>query len=287
MKRTIMLTAVAFACHAAAQTTTMQVPQGSGVFPTIGQVECLEESGSGRYCAATYECGNGSSGELWGDMANHNGRRAIGADSPVANQLDCVVSVDGKATVRWFHGYRPTGRDGGLVGLSSVDSPEPPTIRRDVRVIGGDELWLPWFIRTRNIGDVYATMREERCGHIKEGTDQLDDCLSSTLAWELREVGRHFHWALTPLTICATELAESYREANFDPDYPYHPVGILINRSSGFSAHSVRDAMEIVARHNHDDFVPNFPPSVLDKYRECRELFQAELMDYGLADPEG
>ena len=36
--------------------TTMEVPQGSGVFPTIGQINCLEELGSGRFCAATYEC---------------------------------------------------------------------------------------------------------------------------------------------------------------------------------------------------------------------------------------
>ena len=38
-----------------AQTTTIEVPQGTGVFPTIGQIKCLEELGSGRFCAATYE----------------------------------------------------------------------------------------------------------------------------------------------------------------------------------------------------------------------------------------
>ncbi len=147
---TLALAAAAFTWQASAETTTMQVPQGSGTFPTIGQVECLEEVGSGRYCAATYECGDGSSGDLWGDMANHNGRRSIGADSPVSNQLDCTVEIDGKAAVQWFHGHRPTGRDGNVVGLSPVVSAEPPTIRRDVRVTGGDELWLPWYIRTRN-----------------------------------------------------------------------------------------------------------------------------------------
>ena len=102
-----------------AQTTTIEVPQGSGVFPTIGQVNCLEEAGSGRYCAATYECSGGASGELWGDLANHDGRRAIGATSPVANGRDCIITVDGRAAVRWLTGYRPGGRAGEIVGLTT------------------------------------------------------------------------------------------------------------------------------------------------------------------------
>ena len=68
------------AFHVHAQDTIIKVPQGSGVFPTVGQFDCQEEFGSGRYCAADYECSEGQ-GELWGDLANHNGRRAIGADS--------------------------------------------------------------------------------------------------------------------------------------------------------------------------------------------------------------
>ena len=224
----------------------MQVPQGSGTFPTIGQVECLEEEGSGRYCAATYECGNGSSGDLWGDMANHNGRRPIGADSPVANQLDCVVSVDGKATVRWFHGHRPSGRDGNVVGLSPVVSPAPPTIRRDVRVSGGNESWLPWYIRTRNLGDVRATFRENLCGHIKEGTDQLNDCLSNQLPSHLREVGKRFAWALTPLTICATELAESYNRSS--GSIGSTPLKLLSGHYHHNIPSSLRGAMDVMAR---------------------------------------
>ena len=111
--------AVLVGASAFAQQTTIQVPQGSGVFPTIGQVNCLEDAGSGRYCAATYECSGGVSGELWGDLANHDGRRAIGTDSPVARQRDCVITVDGKAAVRWLTGYSPGGRTGDLVGLTT------------------------------------------------------------------------------------------------------------------------------------------------------------------------
>ena len=72
---TLLLCAPAFSNE-----TTIEVPQGSGVFPTVGQVDCLEEMGGGRFCAATYECAD-ESGDLWGDLANHDGRRAIGVDS--------------------------------------------------------------------------------------------------------------------------------------------------------------------------------------------------------------
>ena len=83
MATTLAMLAVVLGASAFGQETAIQVPQGSGVFPTVGQVNCLEELGSGRLCAATYEC-SGESGRLWGDLANHDGRRAIGEDSPVA-----------------------------------------------------------------------------------------------------------------------------------------------------------------------------------------------------------
>lgn len=289
-----MLTVVAFACHAAAQTTTMQVPRGSGVFPTIGQVECLEESGSGRYCAATYECGNGSSGELWGDMANHNGRRAIGADSPVANQLDCVVAVDGEATVRWFHGYRPTGRDGELVGLSPVDSPEPPTIRRDVRLTGSNDLWLPWFIHTRNLGDIRSTLRERDCGHIKQGTDQLDDCLDD-VAGRITTMGRYSHWQLTPVTMCAAELAESYIDLKYrdDSTFTFDSLDLLWLRNQFDRPNNPQAAIDLIAT-SEDEITGvysyrfrNFPSDTMEKYRECRELYETALMESGLSDADG
>ena len=113
--------AAALGAAAFAQETTIKVPQGSGVFPTVGQVNCLEDLGSGRLCAATYEC-SGESGRLWGDLANHDGRRAIGEDSPVARGRDCTVTVDGRAAVRWLTAYSPAGRDGELVGLTSQAS---------------------------------------------------------------------------------------------------------------------------------------------------------------------
>lgn len=106
----------------------IEVPQGSGVFPTIGQINCLEELGSGRFCAATYECAD-ESGELWGDMANHDGRRPIGADSPVANKRACTIEVDGKASVSWFAGYRPAGRTGELIGAMGVTEAVRPVDR--------------------------------------------------------------------------------------------------------------------------------------------------------------
>lgn len=121
MRRIIMLTAAAtLAWQASAQTTTMQVPQGSDNYATIGQIECLEDEGSGRYCAATWECADGTSGDLWRDMENQNGRRTIVSDHPIANRRDCTVEVDGKAAAQWFHGFRPQGRDGSVVGLANA-----------------------------------------------------------------------------------------------------------------------------------------------------------------------
>ena len=121
-----MLAAV-LAAAAFAQETTIKVPQGSGVFPTVGQVNCLEEMGSGRLCAATYEC-SGESGRLWGDLANHDGRRAIGEDSPVARGRDCTITVDGRAAVRWLTGYSPR-RNSELVGLTTSADALRPVVR--------------------------------------------------------------------------------------------------------------------------------------------------------------
>ena len=97
-----------------AEETAIEVPQGTGQFPTIGQVACLEESG-GSLCAATYECADGATGELWGDMETHDGRAGIGASSPVSTGRGCVIAVDGKASVKWFTGH---SADGALVGIA-------------------------------------------------------------------------------------------------------------------------------------------------------------------------
>lgn len=124
----LALIAVALAAAAFAQETTIKVPQGSGVFPTVGQVNCLEELGTGRLCAATYQCSEGS-GRLWGDLANHDGRRAINQDSPVARGRDCTITVDGRAAVRWLTAYAPRGRDSELAGLTTSEDALRPVVR--------------------------------------------------------------------------------------------------------------------------------------------------------------
>ena len=156
--RTIAAIVVLLSGTAFANETTIEVPQGSGVFPTVGQVNCLEEAGSGRWCAAIYQCAD-DSGDMWGHMANHDGRRAVGVDSPVARGRGCSITVDGKAAARWFTGFSPDGRDGELVGVTARHDAEPPVVQRVERF---------------EIGDVVAEMRDEVCGHIKEGTPELD-----------------------------------------------------------------------------------------------------------------
>lgn len=47
MNKLLLAPLIAFPWLGYAQTTTIEVPQGSGVLPTVGQVNCLEELGSG------------------------------------------------------------------------------------------------------------------------------------------------------------------------------------------------------------------------------------------------
>ena len=145
--------AVALAPTAFGQETTIKVPQGSGVFPTVGQVNCLEELGSGRLCAATYECSEGS-GRLWGDLANHDGRRAIGEDSPIARGRDCVVTIDGRAAVQWLTAYSPGGRTGELVGLTTRADALRPVVTTDYAGEDGGSL-LAYILQRHN-----TTLRE-------------------------------------------------------------------------------------------------------------------------------
>ncbi len=163
-----------------AETTTIEVPQGTGVFPTIGQVKCLEELGSGRFCAATYECSE-DSGELWGDLANHNGRRAIGATSPVANQRDCVITVDGKASARWLTGYRPAGREGELVGLTTSADALRPVVRTTGTTGTGDGgRRLLHYILERHDTSV-AEIADRVCDHYRRETSQYTSCIDSAI----------------------------------------------------------------------------------------------------------
>lgn len=194
--------------------TTIEVPQGSGVFPTVGQLNCLEEAGSGRFCAATYECAD-ESGDLWGDLANHDGRRAIGVESPVARERDCTITVDGKAAVRWFVGFSPDGRNGELVGLTAKHDAEPPVVRRMVEASGGNGALLDWFYG--EYGITPESLVRDECAHIRDGSeydDERRDCARSA------HNGLHYLVGMesVPCTRCVIELAmkniEQSREVN-------------------------------------------------------------------------
>ena len=181
MSKLLLVPLMAFAWLGYAQTTTIEVPQGSGVFPTIGQVNCLEEPGSGRYCAATYECSGGVSGELWGDLANHDGRRAIGATSPVANGRDCVVTVDGSAAVRWLTGYRPSGRAGELVGLTTSEAALRPVQRVERQGDEGGARLIYWLFDTytdfADLPNSWQEVEDRVCGHIRQTHSDYARCV--------------------------------------------------------------------------------------------------------------
>lgn len=172
MKEKTCLLAALLCGAAIGEDTVIEVPQGSGVFPTVGQVDCLEEAGSGRDCSATYECAD-ESGDLWDDMANHDGRRALGVDSPVARQRDCSITVDGKASVRWFVGFSPDGRDGELVGVTARHDAEPPVVTGVVEASGGNGSLLDWLYNEYDITPE-SVIREE-CDHIRDGSEHDEE----------------------------------------------------------------------------------------------------------------
>ena len=187
-----------------AQNTTIEVPQGSGVFPTVGQVNCLEEMGSGLLCAATWECADGETGDLWDDMANHNGRRAVNADSPVATKRGCSIKVSGKASVRWLSGYRPAGRTGELVGVTSSEHAMRPVFRvlRDAAAEDGSV--LDHILERHDIS--LAKFIDDECGHIREGHEDRTRCEEG----RLQQAKRTMYFGLGPFTRCVVELAETH-----------------------------------------------------------------------------
>ena len=211
-----------------AETTTIKVPQGTGVFPTIGQVKCLEELGSGRFCAATYECAD-DSGELWGDLANHNGRRAIGATAPVANQRDCVITVDGKASVRWLTGYRPAGREGELVGLTTSADALRPVVRTTGTDDGGGNLLH--YILERHDTSLAEITEFHGCDQYRVGNAEHDQCVQRFFN-DGSHAGATPHWTLTvpdnARTRCLAPLYERYCKWHWD--YGRH---LGINNGSG------------------------------------------------------
>ena len=293
-----------------AETTTIEVPQGSGVFPTIGQVNCLEELGSGRFCAATYECSD-DSGELWGDLANHNGRRAIGATSPVANQRDCVITVDGRAAVRWLTGYRPVGREGELVGLTTSAGALPPV----VRTMGTDDggRGLLFYILER-----YDTTLEEFVGHTIDNRGYCDQvpytdhaaCVEGAehglLSLFIGPGGHTADIALTPdnaATRCLVSAWEGYcdwawEERNSDEDEvtpnvhrcptPMDKADFLIFGSQPMEGESVSYALHMAFEsHVTDELYYGRAPIQFGNYNEeagfpCRELAKDELSKMGI-----
>ena len=189
---------IAFAWLGYAQTTTIEVPQGSGVLPTVGQVNCLEELGSGRLCAATYECSEGS-GRLWGDLANHDGRRAIGKDSPVARGRNCTITVDGRAAVRWLTAYSPGGRTGELVGLTTSEDALRPV--QSVQRQGGEGAGrLIDYILERH-DTTLPEYVEMECGHIRQGHQEHVYCVSD----RLRELAYAIDLPDNPFTRCMVD----------------------------------------------------------------------------------
>ena len=286
---TLLLCAPAFSNE-----TTIEVPQGSGVFPTVGQLNCLEEAGSGRFCAATYECAD-ESGDLWGDLANHDGRRAIGVESPVARERGCTITVDGKAAVRWFVGFSPDGRDGALVGVTANHDAEPPTMRRVAQGSGGSGSFLSWYVERYEIGDIVAEVREQTCGHIKEGTPELDGCLEHTLPLDLGRVVSYITWENTPFTQCA---AEYLNDANAMHPNKSGPLEALTTRGLDGSGCSVpgprnkgiisnplcRLVATIAARPDPHTLAVNPQTPLPDRYIRCRMLLEEQWEREGFGE---
>ena len=191
-----MLTMLAM--PALGQTTTIEVPQGSGAFPTVGQIKCLEDVG-GRYCAATWTCGD-ESGVLWGDMANNDGRRPLGIDSPVARALGCTIEVDGEATVTWYRAFVP---EDAPVGMSPVMDAPRPVIQRPYDGVARQSGSLVEWMAAEHGLDI-AQARRNACGHLREDASQehWNRCSLPVDA----KAAKLLHLMATPFTMCAVDL---------------------------------------------------------------------------------
>ena len=268
---------------AGANDTVIEVPQGSGVFPTVGQVDCLEELGSGRFCAATYECAD-DSGELWGDLANHDGRRAIGVDSPVARERDCSITVDGQAAVRWFTGFSPDGRNGALVGVTAKHDAEPPVVRRVATGgSGGDGSFLSWYVERYEIEDVVAEVRHAACGHFEDGTSHEENCLKYDFPRMLGRVARTAAWENTPFTRCATELhVDLYEHLHGSKPVPLWTLTGSLDGGYYCTEVSQRNRLAqfrlcltvatLTTRREHENTESNLP----GRYAGCRTLLEEQ-----------
>ena len=274
-----MIALAVFSLTAEASETIIDVPQGSGAFPTVGQVNCLEEIGSGRFCAATYECAD-DSGDLWGDMANHDGRRAIGADSPVARQRSCAITVDGRAAARWFTGFSPDGADGELVGVTVRHDATPPVIRRaPAGGSGGSGSFLSWYVERYEIDDVVSEVRDAVCGHLVEGTPQRDECLRRDFRSAMAKIGHAMALENTPFTRCAAEMLVDFAAAQ--EGWALSPLELLtLNHTCQETreGYSVAPVLCVTIptlaayRAAPSDWGDKFP----DRYAECRTLLEEQ-----------
>ena len=208
LQRVATTAMVILAVMASADETIAPVPQGSRAFPTLGQVNCMEEAGSGRLCATTYECQDGwYEGVLWGDMAFHNGRRSLGPDSPIARQRDCTITVDGKASVQWFAGFTPGGPDSAAVGVTDRGEARTPVLRREITTLGGSTeggTLLEWLYENHDVHP--DDIVNEKCG----GSWDDDTNGHGDPCWfgALRELGQLISAEANPLTQCSAELTK-------------------------------------------------------------------------------
>ena len=280
---------------AEASETVIEVPQGSGAFPTVGQVNCLEELGSGRLCAATYECAD-DEGELWGDMANHDGRRVLSADSPVARRRSCSISVDGRASVRWFTGFSPDGRDGELVGLTPKHDATPPVIRRaPTGGSGGNGSFLAWFVERHGIDDLAGEVLNHACGHLVEGTPHREECEYHPYRPMLGLALSAAAYESTRFTRCVAEFLFSFHErkrAEFpNTTQPSSPLVIIANESSadptlqsyGQDFHSMLKTFSYDEPPQWRAEVRYFNDSDVRRWHECRTMLAEQLDAEGLA----
>ena len=275
MKTTTLLAALVAAqpLFANAQTTTMDVPQGSWVFPTLGQVNCLEERGSGRLCAATWECADGESGELWGDMFNHDGRRVIDADSPVAAKRSCSIEVSGKASVRWLSGYRPDGRTGEVIGLTSFGEALRPVHRvlRSATAVNGSV--LDYVLERYDV--TLVQFIDDECGHIQEGHEDRTRCEGD----HLQQVAmRIMYVGLTPFTRCVVELTEMWIRHY----YPDVNVGLELLYPNDRAAALDNILVEPTTLKGERSFYQDIGAEA--KFNQCWDLHLEQIGSHGLCD---
>ena len=133
----------------------------------------------------------------------------------------------------------------------------------------------------------YALACAKRTAAIsKEGTDELDDCLRWSVDATASDMGVYANLILTPVTMCATELAEAYLETvppgELGADtIEWHVLGSPERIGDGLLSH----ILDLAKPDNSWD-TQVLRRDFGEKYGECRELYKEQLVEFGLADPE-